>query len=130
MTIQQRRGFIRSEFSEKDVYGELDYVHQTINGLAFPFGDRKYQDYNATVFDRRIYAMRGITIRLPVLRSEDEGWTLFIQDRNGTAASSNVTIIPPPGKTINGASSKVISTNYGKVAIQWDAEAGNYFEIL
>lgn len=66
-------------------------------------------------------AARAIT--LPAASS-----SLFvtIKDKTGTAATNNITIIPPTG-TINGAASFVISTNYGRVNIESDGT--NYWVV-
>ena len=127
----QRRGFLRGDFTPQGVYAELDYVHQVLNGLDFPSGLRIFQDYEATVQDSRIYCLRpGLTIRLPVLRRENDGYVIFIQDRSGDASGSPITIQAPPGQVINGAATVTISANYGKKAIQWSFDEGNWFEVI
>lgn len=132
MTASQRRGFFRDgNFTPQSVYAELDYVHQVLNSLNSPIGTRVFSDYVASSKDQRIYCLRsGLTIRLPVLRQENDGYILFVQDRSGEAASGNITIQAPPGFLINGQSTSVISTNYGKKAVQWDASEGNWFEVI
>lgn len=132
MSFTQRRGFLRSgELDAKEIYAELDYIHQVLNALSFPLGERVFLDHSADVFSRRIYCMRpGLTIRLPVLKKEDDGWVIFIQDRSGEAATSNITITAPAGKLINASATSSITSAYGKKLIQWDFEEGKYFEIL
>ena len=53
--------------------------------------------------------------------------TVMIKDEAGTAATDNITITPPSGKTIDGASSLVINTAYGFKRLYYQLSSGNYF---
>lgn len=55
------------------------------------------------------------TINLP--SSLQDGQTYVVSDSKGNAAVNNITILPSSGGTINGASSYVISTNFGSVTL-------------
>lgn len=127
----QRRGFLGGEYDAQAIYAELDYLHQVLNQLGFPEEVITFSDYNASVFDQRIACKRsGLTIRLPSLGKEDDGWTVFIKDKSGAAASSNISILPSTGKTIDASTSVSISTNYGYKKIQWDFRDDRFYEIV
>jgi hypothetical protein len=51
----------------------------------------------------------------------------IIKDEAGTAGTNNITINAPSGKTIDGASSKTINTNYGNIRVYYVASSGNFF---
>lgn len=65
------------------------------------------------------------TVNLPVTNSGNAlaiprpgaGTAITIKDISGAASSFNITVNPAAGETIDGASSKVISTNYGSIAL-------------
>ena len=59
----------------------------------------------------------AITITLP---APTNGRLLIIEDKAGTAATNNITIDPHASEKINGASSFVISQNYGSMRITSD----------
>jgi hypothetical protein len=46
-----------------------------------------------------------------------DGKVIIIKDEAGSAGSNNITITPPLGETIDGASSKVINSNYGMLTL-------------
>ena len=48
------------------------------------------------------------------------GHVIWIKDGKGDAATNHITIQDPNSYTIDGASSLVISTNYGKAALMWN----------
>lgn len=127
----QRRGFIRREWSPGEVYAELDYIHQILNGFTPP--KQLFQDYQVTVYDTRLACMQpALTLRLPVLRQEDDGWTIYIQDRSGDAAVA-ISIIAPPGFLINNTTAPTqtvtLTTAYQGKTIQWDFKNNAYYEI-
>lgn len=51
----------------------------------------------------------------------------IIKDETGTASFFNITITAPAGKTIDGATSKIITANYGALRIYYVASSGNFF---
>ncbi len=127
----QRRGIVRREFSPQDIYAELDYIHQVLNGFDPP--KQVFVDYDVTVYDTRISCMKpSLLLRLPVLREEDDGWVIYIQDRSGDAAVTT-SITAPPGKLIHrttaSAQSVSLTTAYQGIKIQWDFKNNAYYEI-
>lgn len=131
MTIDQRRGLVGETYDQSAINAELAHLHKRVNELLFPSRRKVFTDYQATVFDRRIACMRGgITVRLPLLKKEDDGAQFFISDRSGEAATSNITISVPPDVSIGASSTLTISANYGFKAIEWDFKENKYFEIV
>jgi hypothetical protein len=57
----------------------------------------------------------AITVNLPALGYDAQ--TFLVVDETGSAGTNNITVNAPAGHTINGASSVVISTNYGAVRV-------------
>lgn len=56
----------------------------------------------------------AVTITLSAADTGRAGQAIIIKDGGGTAATANITITPPSGVKIDGATgNKVISTNYG-----------------
>jgi len=53
--------------------------------------------------------------------------TIMVKDESGNAATDNITINAPSGKTIDGASSITINTAYGFKKLYYVASSGNYF---
>lgn len=131
-TRDQRRGFLEKQYEPGAARRELDHVHQRLNQERFPPGKEIFEDYKVSVFDERIYCLRhSLTVTLPSLKKEDDGFIVFISDRSGKAATSGQrhTIKAPPGKTVNGASSVTIATNYGEQVIQWSFERDEFFTV-
>jgi hypothetical protein len=60
------------------------------------------------------------TITLPAAASVSEGRMFVVKDESGGAGSNNITIARAGSDTIDGASSLVISTNYGIVRLYSD----------
>lgn len=124
----QRRGFVKEGFGFREVNAELDFIHQVLNALNYPIPEKVIKNYVASVADRRISCMRaGITITLPSLGEDDDGWLIFIQDRSGDATASPITVLPPKGVLIRGATSATISTDYGSQSLQWDFGENQFF---
>jgi hypothetical protein len=71
----------------------------------------------------------GVTIVIPLLKEDDDGWTLFIKDKSGVAGSQNITIAFPPGILCEGFPTLLIATNYGSKRIQWDFKEQEFFQI-
>lgn len=57
------------------------------------------------------------TINLPVAASAGEGFILIVKDESGGAGTNNITIDGDGSETIDGATTKVINTNYGAVRL-------------
>jgi hypothetical protein len=126
----QKRGFIKETFNVREVNGEIDYLHQRLNELGFPLEEKILTDYTASVADDRIACMRpGLTIVIPLLKEDDDGWVLFIKDKSGEAGTSPITLSFPPGITCEGATTLTISSNYGSRTIQWDFKEQEFFQI-
>lgn len=79
--------------------------------------------YSAHLTDRiiRVNFAGAVTINLPATNTGNAlaqprpgaGSLLTPKDISGAAATNNITLVPASGETIDGASSKVINTNYG-----------------
>lgn len=59
----------------------------------------------------------GRTITLPASADLDDGRAILIQDESGAAGTYNITVIPQGSDTVNGGSSAVISSNYGRLTV-------------
>jgi len=57
------------------------------------------------------------TINLPLAATAGEGKIFVIKDESGGAAANNITIDGSGAETIDGAATKVISTNYGTATL-------------
>lgn len=131
MTIDQRRGLVGETYDAGAVNAELAHLHKRMNELLFPERVKIFEDYRATVFDRRIACMQGgITVRLPLLGKEDDGAQFFISDRSGDAGASNITITSPPGVDIGAGTTLTISSAYGFKSVEWGFKENKYFEIV
>lgn len=69
----------------------------------------------------------AIDINLPVCDATYVGQDFFVCDINGQASTRNITLKASGGQVISGASTQVISVNYGFVGIRGiDLSGGNY----
>lgn len=69
------------------------------------------------------------TITLPSTGNFD-GQMYIIKDQSGAAATNNISVTVDGGvKTIDGATTQKINSNYGSMTVYWDNTAGNYFII-
>lgn len=69
------------------------------------------------------------TITLPSTGNFD-GQMYIIKDQSGAAATNNISVTVNGGiKTIDGATTQKITSNYGSMTVYWDNTAGNYFII-
>lgn len=65
--------------------------------------------------DREVHVCTAggpVTLQLPSLADHYTSH-VFVLDARGTASVNNITVLPAPGDTINGAASAVINTDYG-----------------
>ncbi|MFA5130682.1 MAG: hypothetical protein WC477_07290 [Patescibacteria group bacterium] len=67
----------------------------------------------------------AVTINLPAVTSTPAGRMLIIKDKNGSAATHNITISPYGGNTIDGATSFVLDKTTSSVSLINDA-VGNW----
>lgn len=86
-------------------------------------------DANYTTFKTdRVIAVTSLTAaRTITLGGFLQNDLKTFKDESGQAGTYNITIAAPSGKTIDGTSTKVISTNYGSVKIYFNGT--NYFTI-
>ena len=91
-------------------YGGMGYDLTQVSGSY----SASTSDYYVTVDT----TSNPATVTLPT--PTNEGTTYVVSDLYGNAASNSITVFPPAGSTINGASSYVISQNYGSVTLQWN----------
>ena len=69
----------------------------------------------------------GDTVTLPAAASAGEGLILIIKDEAGSAGTDNITVDGNSSETIDGSTTSVISTNYGKLMLVCDGS--NWFSI-
>jgi len=60
------------------------------------------------------------TITLPAASAVTAGRTYVVKDESGAAGTNNITVARAGADTIDGATSKVINTNYGSVMLYSD----------
>ena len=77
-----------------------------------------------TVIDTSTGAVTSLT--LPTAQTVS-GRTIIVKDAGGNAATNNITIDTEGAQTIDGAATKVISTNYDSVKLYCDGS--NWFLI-
>ena len=66
---------------------------------------------------------------LTLLSAPADGRIAIIKDKSGAAATNNITVLAGAGDTIQGAASKVITTNYGVLFLYYDAATHMWFII-
>jgi len=69
------------------------------------------------------------TVTLCAANAMIAGQELIIKDENGNAATNNITINRASTDTIDGATSKVINTNFGRVVLRSDG-SGKWFIVV
>lgn len=120
-------------FSEIGLSPNFSFSGSTLNWIAPIIGTLPGRtivadaDYTQLATD---YAIAYTTLTAPrtvTLIAIADKQTILVKDEAGTAATNNITINAPSGKTIDGASSKVISTNNGFVKLYYQLSSGNYF---
>lgn len=86
--------------------------------------------YTALVTDEYIAVSTGTakTVNLPSATAVGAGHVLTIKDYTGGASANNITIARAGSDTIDGATSRTISTNYGSVRLVSDG--GTNWEVL
>lgn len=87
----------------------------TFNGLSFGNRVAKTADYTATVLDFLIAyttLAAGRTLTLPAAAS-CAGRVFIVKDESGNAGTNNITVDGNASETIDGATTKAISANYG-----------------
>lgn len=118
--ISQRLNVLRPEYNVDRVNQELDHVHKQINERNSPFTRLVRSNTVINFGDRRVgIAEKGLTLTLPVLRVADQGLRFYFKDRTGDATANPHTILPSTGKTIDGASSDTIGTDYASQEYEW-----------
>ena len=141
-TFTHNTGTIDNFYGTKNVYGSIVLQtgstlstsggSSTLNNLTVSSGNFNCQ--TATIYttvikttnyviganDRFILSNAGLTHTLPTAVL---GRTLTIKDKQGTAGSSNITLLG----TVDGVTNPVINTNYGKLSIISDGT--NWFSV-
>lgn len=67
----------------------------------------------------------AIQVTLP-LASAENGRVIVIKDSEGSASVNNITVEPQGSETIEGASSLLISSDYGSVILASSGSEGSY----
>lgn len=127
--------FTRCYFSEDNATSPLNYRTDRFNDYSkiillspYEIPNRKaVADAAYTVLPTDIFiAVTSLTAaRTLTMSALQPNHVQTFKDESGNAGTYNITINAPSGKTIDGASSKVISSNYGFVKIYFNGT--NYF---
>tara|TARA_B100001113_G_scaffold4084_1_gene3536 strand:- start:2688 stop:3071 length:384 start_codon:yes stop_codon:yes gene_type:complete len=92
-------------------------VNELVNRVNINYKKLTASSYGAKVDDLFIdvNVSQATTINLPV--NAPIGTNYIIKDTSGNASTNNITVTSGSGDTIEGANTKVISTNYGLVKL-------------
>lgn len=122
-----------TSFSEIGLGPNFSFSGSTLNWIAPTIGTLPGRTIVADANYTQLatdYAIAYTTLTAPrtvTLIAIADKQTILVKDEAGTAATNNITINAPSGKTIDGASSKVISTNNGFIKLYYQLSSGNYF---
>jgi hypothetical protein len=99
------------------------------NGINYLSGRTTVADanYSQSSTDYLIAYTSLTASRTVTLTAISDKQTVIIKDESGNAAANNIIINAPPGKYIDGVSSKTISANMGSFRLYYQASSGNYF---
>lgn len=90
---------------------ELDHIHNNLNLLQLLEFKVVAENYTLTQQDKVVVLTQpSLTIKLPRIISQQEGWYCIIKDESGSAGHTIETI---GDVNIDGSSTLSISTNYG-----------------
>ncbi len=111
---------LSSEYSPYQIEYELNRLHKRLDDM--------FSKGFITVSPRRIYSSgtfftddgllevdtqaKAATVQLPKASDLIINRIYGVKDVGGKAGTNNITIVPRPGETIDGATSRVISSNY------------------
>lgn len=126
--IAQRRGYV----DDPSQNAELNEIYKATN--AFQKDKKIFANYTASFQDRRVSFMnRGLTLTLPAIHKEADGYIIFISDKSGEASLANQTVQANTGKQIGTTSglvsSIIMSSNYGFLELQWDQLKDTWYQI-
>lgn len=75
---------------------------------------------STTYNDIYVDVASAVTLVLPILSNLFEGQEWLVKDTMGLASTNPITIQPGDAYLIDGASSKVVNTNFGYISLVWD----------
>ena len=95
-------------------------VNEIVNRVNINYKKLTVSSYNIKIDDLFIdvNVSQATTLNLPA--NSPIGTNYMIKDSSGNASSNNITIVTQGADTIEGSSTKVISSNYGLVKLIYD----------
>lgn len=121
---------ISDEYNKFELLRELQEIHKIMNSRvdAPLLVEAMLSDKTLTSEDSgKTFLVNTASARTITLPAPASGLYFTFKDKNGTAATNNITIKPRNFEKIDGAATKVINTNNGSVHLTSDGEAWHSF---
>jgi hypothetical protein len=110
-TFSMVGGILTVGGNDYSITGYTDSTHLTISG-------------SVTINSGASYSITyPKTVTLPLANSVPNGWEILVKDESGGAGTNNIVIQRSGTDTIEGSSSTLINTNYGKVRLYSDGSS-------